>query len=320
MPSVAIAALTLGMVLPRPAAWAAIALQAVLCWPQVIDLLETRYGFRLHEFPLRAALRAEPEDNYLSRHGDEFNLARIIESQTPPDAKILALLSVANAYLARDIRVDWQSAETDNLLDSLRLATTSGEPLYDWKTAWPIASLQRVRFRIRASRPVECDFDDVDLYSGEDLVYPSPRWSLRVWPNSWEAPLALDGNIATRWRTWEPVREGMYFEIRFDHPQRISSAVVYSHTPALNVPVDVYGMDTSGHWRPLGPLLAKRRPLNDLRGDARRAIRHAGFSYLVVPTGSDGAAPIGNAMVGKETDWGLELVAQAGPYYLYRVK
>ena len=194
MPAVAVAALTLGMVLPRPAAWAAIALQAVLCWPQVIDLRETRYAFRLHEFPLRAALRAEPEDNYLSRHGDEYKLARIVESQTPPDAGILALLSVANAYLARDVRVDWQSAETDNLLDSLRLAATSGEPLYDWKATWPITSLRRVRFRIRASRPSECDFDDVDFYSGEDLVYPNPRWSLLVWPNSWEAPLALDGN------------------------------------------------------------------------------------------------------------------------------
>jgi hypothetical protein len=104
------------------------------------------------------------------------------------------LLSVANAYLARDVRVDWQSAETDNLLDSLRLAATSGEPLYDWKATWPITSLRRVRFRIRASRPSECDFDDVDFYSGEDLVYPNPRWSLLVWPNSWEAPLALDGN------------------------------------------------------------------------------------------------------------------------------
>lgn len=160
---------------------------------------------------------------------------------------------MANAYLARDVLVDWQAGETDNLLDSLRPAATSGEPLYDSKTTWPITSLQRVRFRIRASRPSECDFDDVDFFSGEDLVYSSPRWSLLVWPNSWEARLALDGNKATRWRTWEPVRAGMYFEIRFDRRQRISSTVVYSHTPAFNVPVDVNGMDTSGHWRPLGP-------------------------------------------------------------------
>jgi 4-amino-4-deoxy-L-arabinose transferase-like glycosyltransferase len=320
MPAVAVAALTLGMVLPRPAAWAAIALQAALCWPQLIDLREKRYTFRLHEFPLRAALRAEPEDDYLWRHADEFKLARIVESQTPPDAKILALLSVANAYLARDVRVGWQSAQTDNLLDSLRLAAISSEPWYAWQASWPIASFQRLRFRVPAARPSECDFNDVFIYSGNDLVYPSPHWALRAWPNSWEAPLALDGNLATRWRTWEPIPAGMYFEIRFDHPQRISSVMISSHTPAFSVPLDLYGMDTPGHWRTLGTLLASRRLSPDLRQEATQAIRRAGYGYLVVPTGAEGAAPIGNAMAGREADWGLELVTQAGPYYLYRVK
>ena len=56
MPAVALAAIALGMVLPRPAAWAAIAIQAVLCWPHVLDTWETRYSFRLHEFPLAAAV------------------------------------------------------------------------------------------------------------------------------------------------------------------------------------------------------------------------------------------------------------------------
>jgi len=320
MPAVAVAGVTLGMVLPRPAAWAAIALQAALCWPNVIDLWERRYAFRLHEFPLQAALRIEPESAYLWLHSDEFKLARMIESKTPPGARILALLSVANAYLARDARVGWQSAETDTLVDSLWLAAVNTQPIYDWKSSWPIAALQRLRFRIRATRASECDIDDVRLYSGSELVFNSPNWALRAWPNSWEAPLALDGNLATRWRTWEPIRAGMYFEIRFDHPQRISAAVVYSHTPALNVPVDVYGMDTAGHWRALGPLLATRRPRPDLRAGAVLALRRAGYRYLVVPTGSEGAAPIGNAVVGQEAEWGLERVEQAGPYYLLRVK
>ena len=158
------------------------------------------------------------------------------------------------------------------------------------------------------------------IYSGSDLVYPSPHWELRAWPNSWEAPLALDASLATRWRTWEPIRGGMYFEIRFDHPQRISSVVVYSHTPAFNVHLDLYGMDTPGHWRGLGTLLASRRPAPDLRAEATLAIRSAGYRYLVVPTGAEGTAPIGNAIVGREAEWGLERVEQAGPYYLFRVK
>ena len=58
MPAVALAAIAFGMALPRPAAWAAIAIQAVLCWPHVLDTWETRYSFRLHQFPLAAAAGA----------------------------------------------------------------------------------------------------------------------------------------------------------------------------------------------------------------------------------------------------------------------
>jgi hypothetical protein len=135
----------------------------------------------------------------------------MVEAKTPPDAKILSLTTVANAYLSRDVRVSWQSAESDNLLDSLRLAAVSRESLFDWRATWPLGLFRRLRFRLSLASNSECDIDDIRIYSGEDLVYTSPNWTLRAWPNSWEAPLALDGNLATRWRTWEPVRAGVYF-------------------------------------------------------------------------------------------------------------
>src|ERR1017187_4257630 len=123
MPAVALAAIALGMALPRPVAWAAIALQAILCWPQVLDSWETRYSFRLHEFPFAAAIGAESEADYCRRRFEEYNVARMIQRATPPDSRTLALLSVASAYLDREVAVTWQSAEADRLLDTLRLAS-----------------------------------------------------------------------------------------------------------------------------------------------------------------------------------------------------
>ncbi|MCU1238440.1 MAG: hypothetical protein JWP63_6407, partial [Candidatus Solibacter sp.] len=120
MPAVALAALALGMSLPRPLAWTAIALQAVLCWPQVLDLWETRYSFRLHEFPIAAALRIESEADYCKHRFDEYNVAKLVERVTPPASRTLALMTVASAYLDRDVAVSWQSAEADRLLDTLR--------------------------------------------------------------------------------------------------------------------------------------------------------------------------------------------------------
>jgi hypothetical protein len=320
MPAVVVAGFTLAMALPKPMAWAAVALQAILCWPQLISRFEPRYAFLLRDFPLGAALRIEPEAHYLWRNSDDFKLAQMIEKNTPADAKILGLAAVANAYLTRDVRVTWQSAEADALTDSLRLASVNPEPMYDWQASWPTGAFTRLRFRLPAASNSEYDIDDIRIYSGEDLVYSSPNWILRAWPNSWEAPLALDGNLATRWRTWEAVRAGMYFEMRFDRPQRISRAVLYSYTPALDIRPDLYGFTTDGKWLNLGPLVATRLLKQDLRAEAARAIRRAGYQYLLVPTGAGGAAPAGNAIAAESAEWGLAEAARVGPYRLFRIK
>jgi hypothetical protein len=322
MPSVMLAALALGMALPRPAAWAAIAVQAVLCWPHLIDAWETHYGFRLHDFPLAAALRIEPEPDYLRRQLPDYAVARMIERATPAGARILGLTNVANAYLDRDVAVTWQSAEADQLLDTLRLASVySGAQAFDWKATWAAQAVRVVRFRIPVTYEGEWDIGEIQLYSDDYRVFNSPQWSLNGWPNRWEGPLAFDSNLATRWRTWETVRAGMYFEVNLENPQRLTSAVLVSHTPVFGVPLEVFGQDVKGNWRLLSnSAQAIPRPPQDLRLEASRALRKAGFRYLLAPTGAGGNAPIGNLILGHEPEWGMERVGWAGDFHLFRVK
>jgi hypothetical protein len=322
MPAVALAALALGMVLPRPAAWAAIAIQAVLCWPHVFDTWETRYSFRLHEFPLAAALGIESEAAYCKPRIEDYGVATMIERATPADARTLALATVASAYLNRDVTVTWQSAETDQLLDTLRLASVyASTSTFDWRATWPEQSLRTLRFRMTAGYQGEWDIAEVRLFSGDDRIFNSPQWTLSGWPNRWEAPLAFDGNLATRWRTWETVRAGMYMDIEMGRPQRLTAASLTTHTAAFGVTPEVYGLDDTGRWRllcnaPQALLLAPR----DLRLDAARAIRGAGYRYVLLPTGSGGNAPVGNAIAGHEAEWGMERIAEAGRFFLARVK
>jgi hypothetical protein len=321
MPFAAVAGFALGLALPRRLAWAAIAVQAVLCWPQVLDTWQSPYTFRLHEFPLAAALRIEPEPEYCKRRFEEYDVARMIERATPPDSRTLALVTVANAYLARDVTVSWHSAEADRLLDTLRLAALYTTPSFDWKAEWPIQSLRALRFRIPVSYHGEWDITELQLFSGEDRIFNSPQWTLRAWPNRWECPLAFDANPATRWRTWEPVRAGMYFDIDLGHAQRLSAAVLVSHTPVYRVPLEFYGQAMNGAWRLLSNSpTAGQKPTPDLRLDATRALRRAGFRYLLAPTGSGGNAPIGNVLADHEAQWGLERAGVAGRFFLFRVK
>jgi hypothetical protein len=322
MPSVVLAALALGMSLPKPAAFAAIAIQAVLCWPHVIDRWEKRYAFRLHEFPLTAALRIEPEPEYLRHHLNEYGVAKMIERATPPNARILALVSVASAYLDRDVEVTWHSAQTDSLLDTMRLAGLyTGTTTFDWKAAWPEQALRAIRFRIPVTYNGEWDISEIQLYSGEYRVANSPQWTLNGWPNPWEGALAFDGNLATRWRTWQPVRAGMYLQVDFENSQRLTSAIVVSHAPWFHVPMDVYGRDPKGAWHVLSiaTQAVPRQPV-DLRLAVGGALRKAGFQYVLAPTGSDGNGPIGDLLVQGPGEWGLERVGYAGDYHLFRVK
>ena len=218
MQSLVVAAFALAMVLPRQAALAAIALQAVLCWPHVLDHIQPHYSFRLHEFPVRAAFGIESEPDYLRRHLEEYDVARLIQGVTRPESRTLALLSVANAYLDRDVSVSWQSAEADTMLDTLRLAGLyTGTATFDWKASWPAQDVRALRFRMPAGYDGELDINEVQIFSGETVIANSPQWTFTGHPNPWEGPLAFDGNLATRWRTWEQVRAGMTFEVDFGH-------------------------------------------------------------------------------------------------------
>src|SRR5262249_3853144 len=260
--------------------------------------------------------------DYCRRKLNEYNVARMVERSTPPGARILSLETVANAYADRDIEVTWHSAETDQLLDTLRLASVyTTTPVFDWKAEWPEQLVRAVPFRIPVSYAGEWDISEIQFFSGEYRVFNSPQWTLSGWPNRWEGPLAFDNNLATRWRTWQTVRAGMYFEVDMENPQRLTGAVLVTHTPVFRVPLEVYGQDARGGWHLLSnSAQAIPRAPQDLRLEAARALRKSGFRYLLAATGSEGNAPVANLIVGHEMEWGLERAGFAGSFYLFRVK
>ena len=289
----------------------------------MLDAWETRYSFRLHEFPLAAAVGAESEADYCKRRFEEYNVARMIQRVTPPDSRTLALLSVANAYLDRDVAVTWQSAEADQLLDTLRLASLySTSPDFRLEGRLAGTGLRALRFRMPAAYQGEWDISEVQLFSGEDRLFNSPQWTIGGWPNRWEGPLAFDGNLATRWRTWETVRAGMYLDLR----TRQSAAPHVGgsgdpHPGLSSVRWKSTASTGKGQWHLLSNTpQAIPRPPKDIRLEAARAVKRAGFRYLLVPTGKGGNAPIGNVIFGREAEWGMECVGDAGRFYLLRMK
>jgi hypothetical protein len=322
MPSLTFAALALGMALPRPLAWAAIAIQAVGCLPPLLDAWLPAYQFRLHEFPWRAALRIEPEDQYLTRHNRDYGTARMVENNTPPGTRIFSLIPVASAYLARNVTAAWVSAEGDRMTDALRVASLYPDDwFFDWRASWPLEPLRALRFRMPAAFQGEWDIDEVQLYSGDVPIFNSPQWTLRAWPNRWEAPLAFDRLNVTRWRTWEPIRAGNFFEVDLDHPQLLSAVVLKSHTPVYRLLLEFYGQNVSGKWFRLTKFSdAVALPPQDMRLESATALRRAGYRYLLAPVQFDVYAKFGQRLKNEAAQWGLEAVADNGAAVLFRIR
>jgi hypothetical protein len=296
-------------------------LHAVLCWPQVAAIYDPTQVWRLRGFPVRAALGLESERDYLRRNLWEYEVADMVQATAKPGEKTLALLDAPRAYIDRDLVEWWQSAEGERLADTLKVASVYADiPLYDLRGEWPIQTLTGLRWRLRVAHPGEWAVSDVELYSGGDRIFNSPQWTLRSWPNRWETPLAFDGNLASRWRTWGPMRAGMIVEAIFDRPQRVSRAVMTSHTPNYGVPVELYGRGIDWKWRLLSSELpAQLRPREDLRRTAIRHLKRSGIHYILAPTEYVGDWRLGAALAGHEDEWGLTRANVRGFVYMLKV-
>jgi len=320
LPFLAIAlALALTIALPRQALWVCMAVQALACWPQIFGLYHPAYSWRLERIPWRAALRMQPERDYLESVLPAYQVARLLEDNTKPGDRIFSLISVPEAYTDREVLEFWHSAQADRLLDTLRVGASRNEAVRDISAAWTPRPSDGLRIRAPQASPAEWQIYEIALSDGETPISGGPQWDLQAWPNVSELPLAFDQNRATRWRTWEPVRAGMYVEVDFDRALSLSGAVMTVPTTAYAGPFEFYGHARDGWHLLTNRLVVTETSLGDVRISATRAVRRAGFRYILAYNSSEGNGLLGAAMAGRELEWGLEKVAELGPIVLFRI-
>jgi hypothetical protein len=309
------------MSLPRKVAPALVLLHAILSWPPVTALYADPYVWRLQGLPLAAALRIEPEPEYLRRTLPEYQVAELIDRATPADAKILDLVGAATAYTHRDVLLFWHSALGDKWSDALRYALYQDlNPYQDLTGRWPEQSLTALRFRQTAPNLESWGISEVRLYRGDYRLRASRRWTLEAWPNVFEAPLAFDGNVMTRWAAWEKIQPGMFLEVDFERPQSISSASLVCFRPEQGARVEFYGRAVDGAWR-----LLDANPLTQVRSDpylkrqAILALRRDGVTHILAPSGDDGHGPTGKDMFEHPDVWGVKLLGQQAGQDLFHI-
>ena len=123
LPALPFAALTMAMTLERwkPALATVVAIQAIASWPAVLKLYCAPNDWRLDQFPVRAALRIEPERAFLERNfAPWFQVADMIQRQTPPGAVVYTAQPIPDAYTDRTIWLDYAAAKPNEVRDILR--------------------------------------------------------------------------------------------------------------------------------------------------------------------------------------------------------
>jgi hypothetical protein len=295
-------------------------LHGFLSWYATPFLYFDRYAPRLVSFPLRAALRNEPEDVYLARHSPGYRIDRMIERQVPPGEKVFALEQIAEAWTTRDILTAYKGAQNEVLRDMIwtalnpwmypdRMLTLRFDPR-------PLRRLRAIR--TAASTGAMWSISEFRIFARGKPVLADQGWHVTANPNPWDVPLAFDNRPVTRWRSWQDATPGMFIDIDLGRPVMIDEARLLTSPDGGQPQVQLRGMDARGEWRtlPVYESLSTVPPAGDLRREAVRAVVARGIRYLLVDPGTLGA----NDFRDHSRAWGIELVRESGGTRLYVLK
>ncbi|MBK5294410.1 MAG: hypothetical protein JJE04_22360 [Acidobacteriia bacterium] len=310
IPSMVFLALALVVSIPTRLAWVLAAAQAILCWPQFLDLYAAKGAWRLHGFPWQAALRLQDERQYLRANLWEYRIAEMLNAHTKSGDRILDLSAIPAAYVDATGLSPWQSAPADRVMDAVRLAARSDRNIiHNFEYRWRPQPVSAIRVR-------QSSIQELQMINRGEIIFPSHQWTLQASPNVWEAPLAFDRNLSSGWQTWDPSHRNGSLEVRFPALRQTTGLRVFSRE---NQTGSAEVLDAHGWHRLLPPHRTDAIPLN-LRPAAARLIRREGFGYVLAKISGEGYGPISRDLVYCAGDWGLRRIADVDGVHLLRVK
>jgi len=273
----------------RRAAWLAGAIAAVhlvISWPAMNTRLHVYSGWRLIHIPWNAALRRQPEDDYL-RKEPRYTAARLIEDRVPEGQPVFLFAGgdAAQSYTTRPILVPWESAFSEKIGDLIADARNSAQ---FGRRRWT-ASFQKTAVRelliVQAGSTARQDMWSINeiRLCDEDRAWPrSSGWRLDAFPNPWDIGLAFDGSETTRWRSWERLRPGMWIRVRLDRPQELDHVDVLCNDGQWESQMAAFAVTSVGHWKLPWLTGWHMDPPVDRRKEAMAEVKRAGIRYIAV--------------------------------------
>ncbi|MCC6536991.1 MAG: hypothetical protein IT162_05545 [Bryobacterales bacterium] len=290
-----------------------LAMHAASAWPDLMKLYCHEYAWRLDRIQWKAALRIESQDGFLARKWPSYNVARLIDAVTPPNARVFSFSQTSEAYTTRDVLVSFQSAEGTVLRNIL------WSPLYpDMQPTrhqhffFPPRSRRRLRVLQSAAAGPDDHFGIHELrfyHQGRELPR-DPQWRLRAWPNPWNVQDAFDGSPVTRWASWEKLWPGMFIEVDFGRDATIDRVTVEGSPETGRSQVH---LDFAPELAPVEQ--EAPRPLG-LRREAVEVLRARGVTHVLIADTDFGHEDYH----ARRDEWGLVELGERNGVRLYALR
>jgi hypothetical protein len=287
--------------------------------PPVYDLYCSPGTFRIAEVPVKAALRLQPEDAYLSQD-PEYNVVRMIGATVPPNQPIFAISQGGQSYLQRELLIGYESASNEVLQDILWTPVVrSAQPTRILKFDFPPRELRKLRVVQTAGVPDhQWSMAELRIFDGGVELPRDPAWRLTAHPNPWEVQLAFDNSPVTRWRSWQPAEPGMYVEVDFGRLQSTSAVVVESSDDTGETKLKLEGLGVDGSWVSLSdhPVQSRQPIRASLRLAATAELKARGIHYVLIKPENPGA----NDLRRYPAYWGMTVAGSVGDARLFHIK
>jgi hypothetical protein len=294
-------------------------LHVVASIPAVIPAYASPYVWRLSEFPWRAALRLQPEEDYLDLKLDTYAVARMLDEYVPAAGKVFAFTAPPQAYTKRDL-VTAHHAALNNTLGEMLMTPIQGNLQPRRRFRFEFTPRRIAGFRVILADPApprEWSISELQVLSEGMPLKRDAAWRLRTEPNPWDVAYAFDSNPSTRWKTWETPLSGMFAEMNFN-AERMADAVALDCSPdqgALQLRLEV--MTESGKWETLPSEASESvAPLpSGMRRAATRELKSHRIDYMLLSDHDIGASDFAQ----NAEEWGITEVAEKKGFRLYRL-
>lgn len=297
IPSMLFGVLALGLVLQDvgrrvrlPLVATLLAIQCLTSWPAFRGSWYHPGLWSVEGFPLRAALRLEPEKWHLARNVRFFLLADHIDRIAASDTRVLSFFNLPEAYFSAELLVSFQGLENQDLADALLASTDSKQhPDQVLRVSWPLTDLLGVRVRQESPRGTgNWAVSELRLLAHRGRTDWPAGLVATAFPHPWHASRLVDRSVLPLWNSREPVSTDMWVEASFSDPVPTDGLelVFPKSSSGAHVGLAFSGWIPGSGWTDLVPtfqtLLHRPTPLDEVRRAVSDMLRRHRIGYVVL--------------------------------------